>query len=576
MKLILQHYLASLKERDELDAILPDLLSQLGLNVFSKPGRGTRQDGVDVAAVGRLNGEEEKVYLFSIKAGDLTRSNWNGDTSQSLRSSLKEITDSYIPHRLPSQHKGKPIVICLCFGGVVKEPVRLQVNGYIENAETEGILFEEWNGDKLAELIQDNFLREELLPSDSRSFLRKSLALIDEPEASYRHFANLLTALSPTKKSGQKEIVTSIRQMNLCLWIHYSWAREAGNLEATYLISELTLLHAWEVTKNVLGKKTKTDKAIQHTFRVIRQSYLNLSLFFIEKTILPFASKKHALSTSVVASCDLDVNLRLFDLLGRLAIRTIWIYSDLEKIPGEDAGAHEGIMTPLGFCSQAIKHLVTSNPALYLPVKDDQTIDLTLAIFMLLLLRDSDEDIKVWLNELMDRADFALKANGKYPCNIQSYSKLLEHPGQGDKYLRENTVGSILYPMIGLFAQLISDADLFEKVRNIKNNHLNHCNFQLWFPDESSEEHFYTNSDVHGVILPELNVDQSMDNFATQVFDECAHSKQFLELSSVQANFWPIVLVACRHFRLPIPIHVFRGLYNETDESKGNVEEEST
>jgi len=72
MKLIIKQYLASLNERNELDALLPDLLSQMGLNVFSRPGIGTKQHGVDVAAVGSLNGDPEKVYLFSIKAGDLT------------------------------------------------------------------------------------------------------------------------------------------------------------------------------------------------------------------------------------------------------------------------------------------------------------------------------------------------------------------------------------------------------------------------------------------------------------------------------------------------------------------------
>jgi len=82
MNLIIREYLASLRERDELDAVLPDLLSQLGLNVFSRPGRGTRQDGVDVGAVGRLNGGTEKVYLFSVKPGDLTRRDWDGDAVQ--------------------------------------------------------------------------------------------------------------------------------------------------------------------------------------------------------------------------------------------------------------------------------------------------------------------------------------------------------------------------------------------------------------------------------------------------------------------------------------------------------------
>jgi O-acetyl-ADP-ribose deacetylase (regulator of RNase III) len=52
MKLVFRQYLASLKERKELDAVLPDLLSELGYTVISRPTIGTRQYGVDVAAVG--------------------------------------------------------------------------------------------------------------------------------------------------------------------------------------------------------------------------------------------------------------------------------------------------------------------------------------------------------------------------------------------------------------------------------------------------------------------------------------------------------------------------------------------
>ena len=34
MRLVLTEYLSSLRERDELDVIVPNLLSQMGLNVF--------------------------------------------------------------------------------------------------------------------------------------------------------------------------------------------------------------------------------------------------------------------------------------------------------------------------------------------------------------------------------------------------------------------------------------------------------------------------------------------------------------------------------------------------------------
>ncbi len=68
MKLLIRQYLASLKEGGELDALLPDILSQMGLEVFLKPGIGSRQYGVDVGAYGKLSEDSEnKVYLFSVK-----------------------------------------------------------------------------------------------------------------------------------------------------------------------------------------------------------------------------------------------------------------------------------------------------------------------------------------------------------------------------------------------------------------------------------------------------------------------------------------------------------------------------
>ena len=95
MKLIFAQYLAGLKERGELDVIMPDLLSEIGLNVISKPARGTKQYGVDVAAVGTLPGGVRSLFLLSIKPGDLTRSDWNTG-AQALRPSLDQVLDVYI------------------------------------------------------------------------------------------------------------------------------------------------------------------------------------------------------------------------------------------------------------------------------------------------------------------------------------------------------------------------------------------------------------------------------------------------------------------------------------------------
>jgi hypothetical protein len=96
MKLVFREYLASLRERRELDVVLPDLLSELGFNVISRPSVGTRQYGVDVAAVGRdtdpkTGVSEEKLYLFSIKQGDLTRNDWDSGNHVNANAELTHV-----------------------------------------------------------------------------------------------------------------------------------------------------------------------------------------------------------------------------------------------------------------------------------------------------------------------------------------------------------------------------------------------------------------------------------------------------------------------------------------------------
>jgi hypothetical protein len=560
MKLIVSQYLASLKERNELDAILPDLLSQLGLVVISRPRQGTRQDGVDVAAVGSLDGSSEKVYLFSIKAGDLTRTTWDGDTVQSLRPSLNEILDVYIPGRIPDEHQGKDIVICLCFGGEIQEQVRLQVEGYIKQHTSPRITFEEWNGDRLASYILSSFLQENLLPENARSELRKSLALLNEPESSYQYFSTLVKYFSSTELRNDKDRIKVIRQINICLWILFAWSRDVGNLEAAYLASELSLLHAWEMAKGYFEKSTKAAKDIQSTFQSILNVYLQIATEFLNKNIIPHTSKRHALSTAVRASCSLDVNLKLFDMLGRLAIRGIWagwlgLVTDEAEIIEESNRYAQSI-------ADDIKHLISNNPSLLLPIKDDQAIDISIAIYLLAVDRDNHEFIIEWLSELVDRASFSYHVQSQYPCILRSYNELLEHPQHdNDSYSKEVTAGSILFPMIALWAALLGNKDLYTKVQTIKETHLKHCNFQFWYPDDGSEEHFYKNSDIHGSVLSHVCITRSMGDFLKEAFDECEHSPQFNSLSAIKNGLLPIIIIACRHYRLPIPLHLFKGFY---------------
>lgn len=564
MKLIIREYLASLKERGELDAILPDLLSQMGFNVISRPGIGTRQDGVDVAAVGALNDEKEKLYLFSLKAGDLTRTDW--DTSeQALRPSLNEIIDAYIPNRIPPEHKDKDVVICIGMGGEIKENIQPKVTGYISQNTKDKVSFTVWNGDYLASLIQDNFLQEDLLPLKARSYLRKSLAMLDEPQASIKNFKRLIMALAEIEGASDKKKIMALRQMGICLWMLFSWGRDTGNLESPYQAGEFTLLYAWEIAKEFAEKNTKASKAASETFLSIFLSYHHVCNAYLGENIYPYVEMQDGISCAIRGSNHLDVNLKLFDIVGRMSLDGLWEFWTLTQLPFLSDEQKEKSAQTLHTMSESVKSLINNNPGLLLPVKEDQAIDISIALMFLSVSDDNASYILSWIQEILQRAKLTYSWNTGYPCIFDSYLDLLQHPkARTDEYRKSATAASTLYPLIALWAALLGDEKIYRVVAQFKAEELSHCEFQFWYPDDISEQHFYKNTDIHGAVLTGLCIDRPKAEFLDQVFGECEHSSAYRELSATKRGWWPLIVTACRHYRLPLPLHLMEGLYKQT------------
>jgi hypothetical protein len=562
VNLVIRQYLASLRERGELDAILPDLLSQLGLTVFSRPRRGTRQDGVDVGAVGRVGDGDEKVYLFSIKAGDLTRKEWEGDV-QALRPSLIAILEVYVRNRLPTEHRDKPIVVCVCLGGDVREEVRPDLVAFIEKHSSSTVSFEEWNGDKLASLIQASFLREELLPIGARSSLRKALALLDEPGSSFTHFAALIRSLSGAQDANEAAQVSAIRQMNLCLRILFAWCRDAGNTEAAFLAAEFTLLHGWTIVREFTVSETKDAEAVRIAFMSIYDVYQEICGDFIKGAVLPHVNKLHGLSTAVRSPCSLDVNLKLFDLIGRVGVAGLWAFWTATRVAEDQAEERAQLLEQAANLGHAAKVMIASNPTLLLPATEDQSIDVAIVLLLLALDEINIDDMKGWLREILQRAAFALRSHGHYPSTLGAYGDLLAHPKlRDDEYRKEVTAGSILYPLIAVWAALLDEHEVYEEIAALKRELLSHCTFQYWFPDESTEAHLYIGGGPHGATLTDVCVDRPEADLLDQLFSEC-EAPYFEDLSAVKFGWWPLVVVACRHHRLPLPLHLLRSLRRE-------------
>ncbi|MDP3737473.1 MAG: hypothetical protein Q8R02_08785 [Hyphomonadaceae bacterium] len=548
MKLIIREYLASLREREELDAILPVLVSELGYTVFSSPQRGTRQHGVDVAAVGDHNGER-KVFLFTIKKGDLTRQDWNGDV-QAVRPSLEEIEDVYIPTKIPPGYKDLKVVIVICFGGEVREAVRAELTGYTTRKTTDTLSFEEWNGDVLASHLLAGVLREEVLPKAWRSSFQKAVALLDEPDASYRHFATLLRQMDISASAPAKDRVRAARQIYLSLWIMYVWARDVGNLEAPYRASELAVLHAWELVKPEIGASTEAGEALATVLVQLINVHQSIASGLIDEKITPLASSRHALSVAVGSRNPVDVNLKLFEALGRLAMLGMW-HAWSAGI-GDEAHKEKSMKAAQERFDKGVA-MIRSNPHLLLPVCDSQATDVALFLVLWLTAGGDRAGVVYWLTSMAQRLNFGVRTRSAYPITSNDYRDLLLHPkDKSDEYFKQNTAGSTLIPLLTAWLSGMAEAEASDALGKLAREKLEHCTMQLWLPDESSDQHLYLNTSTHGRGLTDLDVADGSGLIST-IAAAVDEKRDCTALSAFQTGNWPIILLACRHWRLPVP-----------------------
>lgn len=575
MKLVIREYLASLRERGELDAVLPDLLTELGFTVYSRPARGTRQYGVDVAAVGIGRDGVRRVHLFSVKSGDLDRAEWNTASPQSLRPSLDEILDHYIVSRIPPEYAALPIAICLTFGGAIDEQVRPEVTGYMNRNTTEQISYEEWNGDRLADVILDGILREGLLAAPLRSHLRKSVAMVEEPDIALDHFEWLLRALGENPGATPASRLSQARLINICLWIMFVWAREAENVEAPYRASERALLEVWHLLKGDVARSGKSAEAAGMVLNELVELHFTIWDELFEAKILSNADIRHAISSAVDSHASLDVNLKLFELVGRLSLRGLWLVWQLappngpvvlsneylQSLPSTMADVTKTTVERIDRLCQQLMQLVSNNRALLSPIGDWQAIDIGLAFTLLACRPGAHGAIGEWAEELAKRTIFAFNVHGRYPMTSHSYWDLVDHPSErSEEYRQSSTEGSILYPMLALWAAARNDRELFDELAKFKTDSLGHCTFQTWLPDEDSEDNLYLGRANHGAALTGIPVTAGSQDTLDFVLEEVGNNKHYDALSAVQLGHWPIVLTACRYHRLPIPPHVWLDL----------------
>lgn len=554
MKLIFTEYLASLRERGELDVILPDLLSEIGLSVISRPSIGTKQYGVDVAAVGKDTDDVRKVFLVSIKAGDLRRSNWDVG-EQSLRTSLNQVLDVYIPHHIPKRYASLPVVVVLSIGGMLNEDVRADVEGFMEGRETESIKFNLWNGDHLADALLSGVLRENFLPESWRSDFRKCVALVDEPDVSFGHFSRLVASILEQCKDARRSRLRALRQIYLGLWTLYVWAREGENIDAAYLASERAVLSGWFLVKDSLDGRSKEARQIRESMARLISLHGLIADDYITNYVEPRSQIRHGLTSAVPSQASLDINLRMFDVLGRVAMRGLWLlqhaeHGDLGGSEGEAANVKRAIQR----VAETLAGIIFNNPILFTPIKDNQAIDIDMACLFLRRV-GCNEVIEKWIEQISRATIYAYRANGAngpYPCVFDDYRDLIGHPQADDEYRVKATEASILIPTLAVWAAIVDDSETLRQLAEFVSEDLEHCALQLWYPGPDTEERLYLGGN-HGLCAAGMRIRSPSEKMLSPIRTECTASGAFFSLSAYSRGMWPLLVLASRHHRMPVP-----------------------
>ena len=556
MKLILREYLASLKERGELDVIMPDLLSELGFTVLSRPAIGTKQYGVDVAAVGPDPEGVRSMHLISIKPGDLRRNDWDAG-AQSLRTSLNQIQEVYIAKFIPKRYASLPVVIVLCLGGELHEDVRADVDGYMDKYSNEHTKFDLWNGDFLTNLMLTGVLRENALPDSWRSDFRKSVALVDEPDVCFAHYCRFVNSIVESCKKSRRARLTAIRQIYLGLWTLFVWARSAENIEAAYLSSERSILVSWLLVKDHLMGRAKEIRQINHTIQRLFQLHNFIADEYLNKYVWPSVGVRHGLACAVPSWSSLDINLRLFDIVGRIGTRGLWqlhLFNALTLENREDDA--ESIQNNLFEIAENLINVITNNSILSSPIKDNQAIDINIAC--LFLHKTGYEDVvKQWIYRITAATMYAYNSNDRYPCIHNEYHNLVDHPKNDDEYRVDSTAGSLLVPTLAIWAAIVNDTRPLDGLSDFVTGPYKHSTLQIWYPGPDTEENLYFGSAAHGLASTDIRVERSCKDMLAPIISECASSTEFYSLSPLKIGLWPLLISACRHHRVPVPPHLW-------------------
>lgn len=577
MKLIIREFLGQLKESGELDRLLPDLLARMKLIPVSRPQIGVRQNGVDVAAVGKDENGIKTLYLFVLKVGDVGRRDWDNGIN-AIRATLNQVKDSYLRSYVRPEHQGLPVKIVVCTTGNLKQDVQTDFNGFVEQNSGENLTYAFWSGDTLAALIDAHLLDEYAINPSERGQLRRAIALIGTSDYDLRHaYALLQDLLLMAPRNGdeamssreRKHFIRQLKTAALALEILFHWAEQEGNLLNGFLVGERCCLWAWEAIRE---RKLMDYRPAMAAYVDIHNLHNRICHAYFVK-LQPYCFVRDAISV-YAAESSLVAN-KVFEQIGVLSeIGLLQLQYAMGN--GDAASTNNAAVV-----ANTVIALIENNPSSGSPRFDGHAIEVSLAL-MLLLSAGKEEQAKTWLTEMSRRLAYCYRRSRGFPIATDSLDDLVElDSGQLDENgIQKLRDLSTLVPTILYWCAILGHDELYKDLQSVQDSLFDGVCLQLWYPDETTDNHIY-----RGAAQRESGVTEAPIIFPVTITELVQANRELMESktvpdlsfsSAMRHGFFGLVLMACRHFRTPFPPQFWLPLLLRDRSKGGDVQHEAT
>jgi hypothetical protein len=552
MILAIKDYLARLKESDELDKLLPDLLLNMNIIPVTLPQKGTRQNGVDVSAV---DNEAKILYLFVVKCGNIGRTEWNGQSNQSIRPTLDEIIDSYSRSNVLPEYEDYLKKIVICTGGEFKQEIEQQKAGYAHTNTIQGKReYEFWDGNRLAELIEKYMFNENIILGDYASEIRKTLALIGDSDYDLSDYHKFITENLDNKEGNVNIVIKRFTTINLSLELVKRWAEDADNLKPALYAAEDTMLTLWKfVQQNVF---ISNKYIMEHLGKIyltgikIYQDYVNkLSQLYTKRDGLHGYTRYPALES-----------IKVFEQMGILAI------SGLMFIPGIKAEGDTNILKLCENRKNLLISMIQNHKSLLNPMFDNHSIDISLAI-MLLSYFNEYKFIDTWLSNMVNSIAFAFNSGMYFPVISDSLDDIVSL-STGDISKEELMRTSVLLPTLLYWATWLNLPHAYDEIKDVMKSVFKNTSFQIWYPDDTTDTFLYSeNAGYMSGINIQIEIPDTIEEMRGRLMKEHEEKLNRIHISAIENGYITLPLIASRHFRTPtLPIY-FNLIYNHANEA---------